>query len=168
MMAQTNFERNDHQMVTIKEKTVVTTRLTADCPSHSRSDISVRDTSMTIDEPLARGGTNLGPSPTETAMAALMGCSNVIGRKIAEKLGLDVRHMKMSLACEFDRRGVTLQEEIDIPFQRIHLRVEVDGDVSQDDLQRLSKELSRYCPVAKLFRAAGTVIEEEWVVAGSS
>ena len=66
-------------MVTIKQKTTVKQRLTASCPSHSRSDISVRDVSLTIDEPKERDGTNLGPTPTETALAALAACTNVIG-----------------------------------------------------------------------------------------
>lgn len=123
---------------------------------------------MTIDEPRERDGTNMGPSPTETAMAALIGCTNVVGHKVAKKLGLDIGNLKISMACEFDRRGVLLQEEIDLPFRRIRLRVEVDGDVSQSDLQRVSDEVGRYCAISKLFRTAGTVIEEEWVVAGSN
>ncbi len=123
---------------------------------------------MTIDEPRERGGTNLGPSPTETAMAALIGCTNVIGHKVADRLGIDIGHMKISSACEFDRRGVMLQEEVDLPFRRIHLRIEVDGDVTQSDLQRVSEGLGRHCAVSKLFRMAGTEIEEEWVVKGSN
>ncbi len=155
-------------MVTIKEKMVVTTRLEADCPSHARADITVRDVSTTIDEPLERGGSNMGPSPTETAMAALIGCTNVIAHKVADKLGIDIGHMKISSACEFDRRGVALSDEIDLPFRRIHLRIEVDGDVTESDLKRVSEGLGRYCAVSKLFRMAGTEIEEEWVVKGSN
>ena len=112
-------------MVTIKEKMVVTTRLEADCPSHARADITVRDVSTTIDEPLERGGSNMGPSPTETAMAALIGCTNVIAHKVADKLGIDIGHMKISSACEFDRRGVALSDEIDLQIGRASCRERV-------------------------------------------
>jgi uncharacterized OsmC-like protein len=146
----------------IRAKTKVKTRLQATCPSHARSDISVRDLKTTIDEPVERGGTNLGPSPTETAISSLIGCTNVIGHKCAAKLGLDIGHLHITAVCDFDRRGVTLAEEIAVPFERIELTVEADGDVSDADLARVSAEVAKYCPVSKLFRQAGTEIVETW------
>lgn len=148
----------------IKAKTKVKTKLEATCPNHARSDISIRDLVVMIDEPVERGGSNLGASPTETTLASLIGCTNVIGHKCAAKLGLDIGHLHISVVCDFDRRGVTLAEEIALPFERIELTVEADGDVSNADLARLSAEVAKYCPVAKLFRQAGTEIVEVWRV----
>ena len=99
----------------IKMKTVVTYRATAACPTHARTEIPVRDLTVVIDEPTERGGTNLGPSPTETAMAALIGCTNVIGHKNAHRLGIDLGEVTIKADCQFDRRGVLMQEEIDLP-----------------------------------------------------
>ncbi|EFL87726.1 conserved hypothetical protein [Ahrensia sp. R2A130] len=119
--------------------------------------------------PVERGGTNIGPTPTDTALAALIGCTNVIGHKCAKSLDISVGHFDISAVCglrsavcEFDRRGVTLAEEIDVPFQRIHLSVETSELVSQPDLDRLAAEVAKFCPLAKLFRQAGTEIIEEW------
>ncbi len=148
----------------LKMKMTVKTRVEAACPSHARSDVSVRDVKTTIDEPVERGGTNLGPSPTETAISALIGCTNVIGHKCAAKLGLDIGHLHITAVCDFDRRGVTLTEEVAMPFQRIEMTVEADGDVSNADLERLNAEVAKYCPVSKLFRQAGTEIVENWRV----
>ena len=148
----------------IKQKLKVKTRLEATCPSHARSDISIRDLVVTIDEPVERGGSNLGASPTETTLASLIGCTNVIGNKCATKLGLDIGHLHITVVCDFDRRGVTLTEEIAVPFERIELTVEADGNVSNDDLARLGAEVAKYCPVAMLFRQAGTEIVETWRV----
>lgn len=145
-----------------KVKTVVQLRAEADCPSHSRADIAIRDLAFSIDEPIERGGTNNGPAPTDTALAALIGCTNVIGHKCAAKLGIKVGHMKIIATCAFDRRGVTLSEEIDVPFQRIDLDIEIDGDASDDDLKTLAAEVQKYCPLSKLFRAAGTEVIEHW------
>ncbi|MGI9400233.1 MAG: OsmC family protein [Rhizobiaceae bacterium] len=149
-------------MVTLKPKTSVKLRASANCPSHSLSNISVRDLEFAIDEPVERGGTNTGPTPTDTALAALVGCTNVIGHKCAESLGIDIGHLDISAVCEFDRRGVTLAEEIEVPFQSIRLTVEADGSASQDELDRVASEVAKYCPLSKLFRYAGTTIEENW------
>ena len=149
-------------MVIAKAKTTVKLRASAYCPSHSLSNIAIRDLNFDIDEPIERGGTNLGPTPTDTALAALVGCTNVIGQKCASKLGIDIGHLNISAVCEFDRRGVTLEEEIDVPFSRIELNIEAFGSASAAELQDVANEVAKYCPLSKLFRAAGTIIEENW------
>ncbi|WP_206057282.1 OsmC family protein [Nitratireductor sp. XY-223] len=143
-------------------KTEVMLRAEAQCPSHSRSDIAIRDLEFSIDEPLERGGTNAGPTPTDTALAALIGCTNVIGHKCADSLGIDIGHLEISAKCTFDRRGVTLEEEIDIPFRKIELSVTSHGGATQEDLERVAAEVKKFCPLSKLFTAAGTEIEEIW------
>lgn len=149
-------------MAAIKMKTTVKLRADATSPSHSRSDISIRDLNFAIDEPAERGGTNAGPTPTDTALAALIGCTNVIGHKCAQHLGIDIGHLDISAVCDFDRRGVTLSEEIDVPFERIQLSVRADGPATADELRRVAAEVSKFCPLSKLFRQAGTIIEESW------
>lgn len=148
-----------------KPKSTVTLRANATCPSHSLAQVSIRDLTFAIDEPTERGGSNLGPTPTDTALAALIGCTNVIGHKCAKSLGIEIGALAISAACEFDRRGVTLQEEIDVPFARIHLRIETGAPVHDEDLARLSAEVAKFCPLSKLFKQAGTTIDEEWVSA---
>ena len=148
-------------MVTIKQKTTVKQRISAKCPSHSRADVSVRDVSFTIDEPVERDGTNMGPTPTETALGALAACTNVIGNKVAHKLGLDVSNFEVSIVSDFDRRGVTLAEEVDVPFEAIKLRVELSTTASQGEIDQLAVEVAKYCPLAKLFRQAGTRLDAQ-------
>jgi uncharacterized OsmC-like protein len=149
----------------IRQKVVATLKLSADCPSHSRSDLSIRDVEFSIDEPIARNGTNAGPSPTETALSALVGCTNVIGHKCANALGVAMGHLTISATCEFDRRGVTLAEEIDVPFQEITLTIQADGTASQEDIDRVAAEVAKFCPLSKLFRGAGTTLTEIWKAA---
>ena len=64
---------------------------------------------------------------------------------------------------EFNRLGVTLQEEVDLPFLDIKLRIEATTDASEEKLEILKRDLPRYCPIAKMISAAGTPIETEWV-----
>ena len=149
-------------MVEVKMKTTVKLRAKGECPSHSRSDIAIRDLSFAIDEPTERGGTNAGPTPTDTALAALIGCTNVIGHKCAQKLDVDIGHLAISATCDFDRRGVTLTEEIDVPFQRIELNIAYDGSADEADVARVAAEVKKFCPLSKLFSCAGTEIVETW------
>src|SRR5215510_6274782 len=65
-------------MVTVKEKTTVTQRIRGNCPTHSRTEISVRDVKAVIDEPKEREGTNMGPTPTETGfLGAVLDASDL-------------------------------------------------------------------------------------------
>ncbi|WP_299614121.1 OsmC family protein [uncultured Tateyamaria sp.] len=149
----------------VKMKTVVTYRATAQCPTHARTEIPVRDLSVVIDEPLERGGTNMGPSPTEAAMTALIACTNVIGHKNAHRLGIDLGTVAIDANCKFDRRGVLMEEEIDVPFPEITLTVNCNGPASQAELTRVGEETAKYCAIAKLFDAAGTDLTVNWVKA---
>ncbi|WP_422377268.1 OsmC family protein [Roseibium sp.] len=149
-------------MVALKEKTVVKLRARGTGLSHSRTDVGIRDLTFSIDEPAARGGTNLGPAPTEAAVAALAGCTNVIGHKCAARLGVDIGHMEIEITCEFDRRGVTLEEEIDVPFVALRQVVTCDGSLSEDDLQKVAGDVAKYCPLSKLFEQSGTALETVW------
>jgi len=151
-------------MVTVTQKTVVTQKLEGRAASHSRTAVTGRDRAMVIDEPLERGGTNQGFTPTETLMASLVGCTNVITHKVAHKNGVDIKSMKVRLEAQFDRRGVTLQEEIERPFTSVTLHIDLETDADAAAMERVKRELAMFCPVAKVFRAAGIDLKEVWSV----
>jgi putative redox protein len=151
-------------MVTVTQKTVVTQKLEGRCTSHSRSDVTVRDRSVIIDEPAERGGTNQGLTPTETMMASLIGCTNVITHKVAHKNGVTIKSMNVRLEAQFDRRGVMLQEELDVPFPSATLYIDLVTDADGAAVERVKRELAMFCPVSKVFRAAGIDLKEVWDV----
>lgn len=149
----------------IRQKTTLKIKLAGLGTSHSRSETRVRNLVGVIDEPVERGGTNEGLSPTETAFAALMGCTNVIGNKCAEKLGVDIGHLSFDMEVDFDRRGVLLMEEVEVPFQAIRLTVTADGPATQEELDRVGAETDKYCPIAKLYAHSGTELTVTWQTA---
>lgn len=151
-------------MVTVTQKTVVTQKLEGRCTSHSRTDVTVRDRSVVIDEPAERGGTNQGLTPTETMMASLIGCTNVITHKVAAKNGVDIKSMKVRVEAQFDRRGVMLQEELEVPFPSATLYIDLETDADPAALEKVKRELAMFCPVSKVFRAAGIELKEVWNV----
>jgi len=150
--------------IKIKPKTFVRARLSGVAESHSLTLLKTRDLVDVSDEPVARGGTNEGLAPTEFFLAALVACSNVVSHKIAKQNGIKLESMEISLDAGFNRLGVTLQEEIDLPFPDIKLRIEATTDASEEQLEILKRDLPRFCPVSKMIEQAGTTIETEWVI----
>ena len=146
----------------IRQKTNMTIKLSGKGTSHARSETLVGGKTVVIDEPAARGGTDEGPAPTETAYAALVGCTNVIGNKCADKLGIDIGHLSFEMEVDFDRRGVLLMEEVDVPFAAIRLTVTSDGPASQEELERVGTETDKFCPIGKLYSQAGTDLSVVW------
>lgn len=151
-------------MAVVKEKTVITQRIHGDCPTHSRTEISTRNVATIIDEPKERDGTNLGPTTTETLVAALIACTNVISHKCAKKHGVNFSAMSIDAEAAFDRRGTQLFEEIEVPFPSIRLIINIRTDASERDIEKVKTDLHHFCPIAKVIRNAGTQIQEIWQV----
>lgn len=151
-------------MAQIKQKTTIKARQSAVGQTHSRSHVRIRDVYHIIDEPLERDGTNLAPSPTETMMSALLGCTNVISKKIAKKHGLVFGRMTMDMSYDFNRLGTMLMEEVEVPFNNVVVDISVETNGTEAQVAAVAQELEKYCPVAKVFRAAGMTITENWSV----
>ncbi len=149
-------------MVTIKPKTTVKMKMSAVGQTHARSIVDVRDVSATIDEPKERYGTNLGLTPTETLMSSLIGCTNVISKRIAHGMGVEMGEMKVALTADFNRLGTMLQQEIETPFSNIVMDIEVATNATPEQLEAIKTDLAKFCPVAKVMRAAGITITENW------
>lgn len=149
-------------MANVQPRTVVQYRIAGNAVSHSRTDIETRDVDATIDEPVERDGTNMGLTPTETLVAALIGCTNVIGQRVGEANGVHFEDLRIDAVAEFDRRGVTMQEEIDVPFPKITLTITAKSNADSGALEKVKADLKRFCPIAKVIRAAGTEIVEVW------
>lgn len=151
-------------MSNMKIKTVVRTKISGVAESHSLTLLKTRDLIDISDEPLERGGTNEGMAPTELFLGALVACSSVVSHKIARQNDFRLEALEISLDAGFNRLGVTLQEEIDLPFPDIKLRIEVTTDASTEQMAILERDLPRFCPVAKMIQKAGTRIDTEWVI----
>ena len=137
-------------------------KLEGSSKSHSRADIIARDVESVIDEPVARGGTNLGLSPTETLMSSLIGCTNVITHRIMEKMGFKINSLDIKSKTLFNKDGVSLIQEVEVPFPEITLDIAISTNASESDLVEVQKQLAMYCPIAKVIRNSGTVINENW------
>ena len=130
--------------------------------NHSRTDIISRDIESVIDEPEVRGGTNLGLTPTETLLASLIGCSNVITHRIANKEGVKIENLEITANAKFDKRGASILEEIEIPFPVIELNINMKSDANDTQFNKIKIQLKKYCPISKVIINSGTNIKENW------
>ncbi len=148
--------------MTVKIKNVVTMLMTADSETHARAKVTSRDLVSIIDEPLAREGTNQGLTPTETVLSSLMGCTNVVGHRLAHRMGIILEAMHIDLVCQLDRRGAALETEVAVPFVEIHMDIHVKTAASPAQINILKNELAKFCPIAVMLRASGTHLTETW------
>jgi len=136
--------------------------VTGTAESHSLTLLKTRDLVDVSDEPEERGGTNEGMSPTEFFEGSLVACTNVISHKVAKKHGINLISYEIKLDAGFNRHGVMLKEEVDLPFEDMILTIDVTTDASDDEMELLAKELAMFCPISKMIIAAGTRLETVW------
>jgi len=148
----------------LKPKTIVRASVKGTAETHSRTLLEVRDLVDVSDEPVERGGANEGFAPTEMLIAALVSCSNVISHKIAAKHGIEIVAMTVEADYSLDRRGVTLQEEVEIPFPDIRLTIRVTTSASEREFEIVQRDLPKYCAVSKVISESGTDIKTEWII----
>lgn len=137
-------------------------RVSGACPTRARTEIRARQHRTVIDEPPAREGTDLGPSPLETMLSSYLGCTNVVANMIAEEMGITIRRMNLALVGHFDTRGVFNKADVTVPFPVIELVVDIDCDADDRALEELKATLARRCPVSMILRQAGSEIRQTW------
>jgi putative redox protein len=113
--------------------------------------------SLLIDEPLAVGGSDLGPDPYEAMLGALGACTAITLRMYArskgwplERITVSLKHQKdYSLDCQnCEQAGARLEQ-----IEKILL---LEGDLSPMQLERL-KVIADKCPVQKTL-SSGLII----------
>jgi putative redox protein len=156
--------RRGTTLVKIRPKTIITHRIRGTRTSEARTDLTVRGHAITIDERVESGGSDHGISPVETLLTALIGCTNRITHKAADRHGVNIKNMAIDLESRFDRRGTQLIEEINVPFPQIELKIEMETDAADEAIEKVKSDLRRFCPVAKVLRQAGTAINESWTI----
>ena len=143
---------------------VINMKVEGSSKSHARTDILTRDVESVIDEPTIRGGTNLGLTPTETLMASLIGCTNVITHRIADQLGVKIKKLDVNVNSKFNKDGVSLLKEIEVPFPILEMNIKIASNASEIQLETIKKQLKMFCPISKVISNSGTKIIDKWEV----
>ena len=122
----------------------------------------MRKHTVIVDEPTARGGTDLAATPLETMLSSFLACTNVVANMIAEDMGIEIDHMALSLVGHFDTRGVFDNAPVSVPFPTIELQVDVTTSATETEIDQLKTALARRCPVSVILRESGSDIVETW------
>jgi putative redox protein len=111
------------------------------------TDIRVGDHSLTADEPITAGGTNLGPNPYDLLCAALGACTVMTLRMYADRkrwplAAATVRLEHQKIHAEDCRDCATQKGKLD----RIRRELEIQGPLDGRQRKRLA-EIADRCPV---------------------
>jgi len=128
--------------------------------------VSVGEHQLILDEPLGSGGNNKGPTPTQTAIAALGACV-----AMTIKIYLDHKDWKFeSIDCDLDFKiekiedpSVLSEEEqkyvVRGQLRRINNTITMKADFDENQINRI-KIIAGKCPVHKLMEGS-VLIEDE-------
>ena len=102
----------------------------------------------------ATGGTGLQACSGDMLLEALAACAGVTLRAVATALGIPVRGGTVQIEGDLDFRGTLgVSKEAPVGFQTIRLRLDLDSDATQDQLDTLLKLTERYCVVLQTLRS---------------
>jgi putative redox protein len=112
-------------------------KATATRAGNLRQAVRIRDHQLTIDEPIAMGGEDQGPSPQEILAASLAACTAITMEMYAKRKGWDVGDVEV--ACDYTpaERGCPT---------RFNLVLRFPDSMSDEQVERL-RVIAAKCPV---------------------
>ena len=130
------------------EKANATFKSSSNLTQGFRSEVSIRDHRLTVDEPAALGGTDSGPNPVELVLAALGTCQEITYRAYATAMGIPLESVSVELEGDIDLRGFfAVDEKVRSGYRNIRANVRIKSDASDADLQKLREVVNAHCPV---------------------
>jgi putative redox protein len=108
------------------------------------AEVRARNHFLVIDEPVASGGDDNGPTPVEYLLTAVGGCVSITLRMYTERKGWDVGKIMVNVSQkeELTSEGIKKVLVEDISFEKV---------ISEDQRKRLLVIASK-CPVAKMIK----------------
>ncbi|MBO6515779.1 MAG: OsmC family protein [Bacteroidia bacterium] len=94
---------------------------------------------LIVDEPEAKGGNDLGPTPSELLYGALASCSSITMRMYADRKEWNVQSIDVHVSNFIDGDGV----------EYLKKKITVSGELDDKQLKRM-KTIAEKCPVHKL------------------
>jgi putative redox protein len=119
-----------------------------------RSETTIRQFSLTVDEPPTLGGTDTGPNPVELVLAALATCQEITYRAYATALGIPLDGVSVKLEGSLDLRGFfAVKDDVRAGFNQVRGVVSLKSSAPAADLAKLKEAVDAHCPVLDILRA---------------
>jgi putative redox protein len=126
-------------------------RATAQHQEAFRHVVKVRDHQLGVDEPVAEGGDDTGPSPQELLAASLASCTAITMEMYAKRKGWDMGDVAVHVEYEPAQRGSPT---------RFRMTVDLPKELPEEQRERLM-QIGAKCPVHRVLE--GEVMFEETV-----
>lgn len=124
-----------------------------------RTQLQVGGHALVVDEPVAVGGTDTGPSPYGLVSAALASCTAMTLHMYARRKQLPVTGIRVQVAHakvhELDCEACERNEGAKV--DRLERTVWVEGELADDARQRLL-EIAERCPVHRTLQGAVRIV----------
>lgn len=117
-----------------------------------RATVSIRDFSLTADEPPSIGGTDAGPTPVELVLAGLGTCQEIVYATYARILGIPLDAVTVHAEGRLDLRGFYGVADVPVGFQDVSFAVEIESPAPGEDVARLVATVNAHCPVLEILR----------------
>ena len=109
----------------------------------SRQHVSI------IDQPVAGGGTDAGPTPLEYLFISLASCIATIGHIVAKQRRLPIRNISVHVEGEVDTDVfMGKSTEARAGFSGIRVHTKIDGDMSQAEKEAFLHDVDARCPIS--------------------
>ena len=116
-------------------------------------DIRSGEHAFTVDEPPIMGGTDMGPSPFQYALGALVSCLGVTYSYWGARLGIPFDDLAIRVEGDADIRGFWGFDDAVRPgFSDVRVTVNVIGPESAERYAALRAAVEKHCPVLDVFR----------------
>ena len=112
-----------------------------------RTDATARTHALVVDEPVAVGGTDLGPTPYESLLTALGACTAMTLRLYADRKKWPLESVTVQM-----RSGKSHEKDCEdcvtkkVGIGHIQRRLELEGALTDEQRSRL-REIADRCPV---------------------
>jgi uncharacterized OsmC-like protein len=118
-----------------------------------QTSVSIRDFTLTVDEPPTIGGEDTGPTPVELVLAALGTCQEIVYATYARVRGIPLDSVRVHAEGRLDLRGFYGVADVPSGFQDVTFTVEVDSPASPEQIVELVAEVNTHCPVLEILRS---------------
>ncbi|MGB0466104.1 MAG: OsmC family protein [Pontibacterium sp.] len=125
-----------------------TISVTANLGTGTTVTADIRDHKVAIDQPIAAGGKNEGPSPLEYFLFSLAGCIGSIARIAAMQQRIELRGMEIKVDASYNPAGLLGKPTEDrIGFQVITVDASIDADLDEAAKQVFLDAVCDRCPL---------------------
>ena len=118
-----------------------------------RNEIEIGEHRLIIDEPVAAGGTNLGPTPYDLVAAGLGGCTSMTMHVVAKRENIPLTGVEVSVSSDrLYAKDCADCTSTDGYIHRFTVVITLLGDLTEAQRDRMLT-VARRCPVAKTLMA---------------